>query len=97
MVPAGNKAKRLSSASYTTKTIHHHHHHPQEKFSRKSGCRAQLDIGFSHHAEILKKLMIQFQENAPNDGRMDRMTDRRTHRLYHRGSKNTLDISIKIQ
>ena len=95
MVPAGNKAKRLSSTSYTTKTIHHRHHH-QEKFSRKSGCRAQLDIGFSHHAEILKKLMIQFQENARNDGRMDRMTDR-THRLYHRGSKNTLDISIKIQ
>ena len=27
MVPAGNKAKRLSSANHTTKTIHHHHHH----------------------------------------------------------------------
>ena len=27
MVPAGNKAKRLSSVNYTTKTIHHHHHH----------------------------------------------------------------------
>ena len=27
MVPAGNKAKRLSSVSHTTKTIHHHHHH----------------------------------------------------------------------
>ena len=26
MVPAGNKAKRLSSVNYTTKTIHHHHH-----------------------------------------------------------------------
>ena len=25
MVPAGNKAKRLSSANHTTKTIHHHH------------------------------------------------------------------------
>ena len=24
MVPVGNKAKRLSSVSYTTKTIHHH-------------------------------------------------------------------------
>ena len=29
MVPAGNKAKRLSSVSHTTKTIHHHHHHHQ--------------------------------------------------------------------
>ena len=27
MVPAGNKAKRLSSANHTTETIHHHHHH----------------------------------------------------------------------
>ena len=26
MVLAGNKAKRLSSVNYTTKTIHHHHH-----------------------------------------------------------------------
>ena len=25
MVTAGNKAKRLSSVNYTTKTIHHHH------------------------------------------------------------------------
>ena len=25
MVPAGNKAKRLSSVNHTTKTIHHHH------------------------------------------------------------------------
>ena len=27
MVPAGNKAKRLSSVNHTTKTIYHHHHH----------------------------------------------------------------------
>ena len=27
MIPAGNKAKRLSSVNHTTKTIHHHHHH----------------------------------------------------------------------
>ena len=26
MVPAGNKAKRLSSVNHTTKIIHHHHH-----------------------------------------------------------------------
>ena len=32
MVPAGSKAKRLSSVNHTTKTIrhyHHHHHHHQ--------------------------------------------------------------------
>ena len=27
MVPAGNKAKGLSSVNHTTETIHHHHHH----------------------------------------------------------------------
>ena len=27
MVPAGNKAKRLSSVNHTTKTNHHYHHH----------------------------------------------------------------------
>ena len=27
MVPAGNKAKRLSSFNLTTKAIHHHHHY----------------------------------------------------------------------
>ena len=26
-VPAGNKAKHLSSVNHTTKTNHHHHHH----------------------------------------------------------------------
>ena len=28
MVPAGNKAKCLSSVNHKTKTIHHHHHQP---------------------------------------------------------------------
>ena len=30
MVPAENKAKRLSSVNHTTKTIHHHHHQTKE-------------------------------------------------------------------
>ena len=35
MVPAGNKAKHLSSVNHTTKTIHHHrhHHHYQKETS----------------------------------------------------------------
>ena len=42
MVPAGNKAKRLSSVNHTTKTIHHHHHHHLHrvhKFSLSSTLR----------------------------------------------------------
>ena len=31
MVPAGNKAKRLSSVKHTTKTTHHHHYHHHHK------------------------------------------------------------------
>ena len=34
MVPAGNKAKRLSPVNHTTKTIHYHlHHHHNSTFS----------------------------------------------------------------
>ena len=38
MVPAGNKAKRLSLVNHTTKTIHHHHNddHQNFKFSNFS-------------------------------------------------------------
>ena len=38
MVPAGNKAKRLSSVNHTTKTIHHHHqhHHTVQIFTSNS-------------------------------------------------------------
>ena len=32
MVPAGNKAKCLSSLNHTTKTIHHHHHRCKKTF-----------------------------------------------------------------
>ena len=35
MVPAGNKAKRLSSINHTTKTIHHHHHHHHHHHQKK--------------------------------------------------------------
>ena len=34
MVPAGNKAKRLSVVNHTTKTIHHHQSHLCTKFAR---------------------------------------------------------------
>ena len=39
MVPAGNKAKRLSSVSHTTKTIHHHHH---QVTARKKFCSEKV-------------------------------------------------------
>ena len=42
MVPAGNKAKRLSSVNHITKTIHHHHHHHHHHNIRKI-CTGQVD------------------------------------------------------
>ena len=39
MVPARNKAKRLSSVNHTTKTIHHHHHHHHHHQSNDDLCR----------------------------------------------------------
>ena len=32
MIPAGNKAKPLSSVKHTIKTTHHHHHHHHQIF-----------------------------------------------------------------
>ena len=43
MVPAGNKARRLSSANHTTKTIYHHHHHHQCTLLVK-GRRAEKNV-----------------------------------------------------
>ena len=43
-------------------------------FSRKSSCHAQLHMGFQHHANIEKKLMIQFQENTWTEGWKDGQT-----------------------
>ena len=41
MIPAGNKAKRLSSVNHTTKTIHHHHHHHHH---HQVGLKLKLQI-----------------------------------------------------
>ena len=51
VVPAGNKAKRLSSVNHTTTTIpphhhhHHHHHHHQGVFYGGSGFATQGRTG----------------------------------------------------
>ena len=44
MVPAGNKAKRLSSVNHTTKTIHHHH---LLNRSHKTHCTLSLSVSTS--------------------------------------------------
>ena len=42
MVPAGNKAKRLSSVNHTIKTIHHHRHHHHHHQPFQDGDRYHI-------------------------------------------------------
>ena len=44
MVPAENKAKHISLANHTTKTIYHHHHHALEV-----GCKR---VVWQHHGQM---------------------------------------------
>ena len=53
MVPAENKAKRLSSVNHTARTIHHHHHHQGslkdkilDPFNTKSDAKIFLNFFF---------------------------------------------------
>ena len=47
VVPAGNKAKRLSLVNHTTKTIHdhHHHHHHHYHHIRNISCCPHVETG----------------------------------------------------
>ena len=63
MIPAGNKAKRLSSVSHTTKTNHHHHHHPAH-FSFAPGlgweaCLKKTEVNLESSTDINMLLMFE--------------------------------------
>ena len=61
MVPAGNKAKSLSSVNHTTITIHHHHRHHQASKCLSKGCRK---CGAKHHTSICDKInLTKFEED----------------------------------
>ena len=48
MVPAGIKAKRLSTVNHTSKTIYHHHHHHHHHHH----------YGWKHSLQIIKLFQI---------------------------------------
>ena len=56
MVPAGNKAKRLSSVNHTTKTIHHLHHRFLAANRQIAGIIQMIEQpdNISHQSEILR-------------------------------------------
>ena len=59
MVPAGNKAKCLSSDSHTTKTIHRHQHFRLGNTSFTTGQSQPINTQMiSHH--ILQSILFQF-------------------------------------
>ena len=66
MVPAGNKAKRLSSVNHTTKTIRHHHHHHHQAFfnskfwSRKNAIVYSVEKSSPAHTANGKKGYVCF-------------------------------------
>ena len=48
MVPAGNKAERLSSVNHSTKILHHHHQHQAQPELNKP---VRLKLSFQRHDE----------------------------------------------
>ena len=57
MVPAGNKAKRLSSVNHTTKTIHHHHH--------QSSILNKDSVASFFFCNLFKFFKVAFLRNTP--------------------------------
>ena len=68
MVPAGNKAKRLSSVNHTTKTIHHHHDHQSKKefvtqYMQTISCKTELNKNANKVQNISKYCKSSFEQN----------------------------------
>ena len=68
MVPAGNKAKRLSLVNHTTETIHHRHHRgaPQNMSNIKYSATKETAIAFCNGSNynqhfIIIELPVEFE------------------------------------
>ena len=62
MIPAGNKAKHLSSVNHTTKTFHHHHHH---RHHHKTSIFEYLP-SFSEVKNVSKCIFILWSRTVEN-------------------------------
>ena len=47
----------------------------QKNFHGKSGCHAQLHMGFQHYAKFQKKLKKQFKENTCTEAQTEGWTE----------------------
>ena len=61
MVPAGNKAKRISSVNHTTKTIHHHHHH--HNIAKENKTEIFPNIFYCCYLVVKTHSSIEFQNS----------------------------------
>ena len=65
MVPAGNKAKRLSSVNHTTKTIlHHHHHHHHHVINGKTFYDQEVESNIKRYDQIRKLTTEQGEDHT---------------------------------
>ena len=64
VAPAGNKAKRISSANHTTKAIHHHHLQLPPKKRLSYGCDKCLSECFIYEASVTNKYYYGTCENT---------------------------------
>ena len=62
MVPAGNKAKHLSSVNHTTKKIHHHHHHHKNLIFDQLRDRGGLIMCIN---KSLTYVVFEMEDRAP--------------------------------
>ena len=65
MVPAGNKAKRLSSVNHTTRTIHHHHKKELKGDTSVNTSNLAAIEGFIPFEAVVVKLDIDELVNVP--------------------------------
>ena len=63
MVPAGNKAKRLSSVNHTTKTIYHLHHYDQRKHEPNRVKLGNVSINRGYDHRMFRALMVPCNSN----------------------------------
>ena len=63
MVPAGDKAKRLSSVNHTRKTIYHLHHYDQRKHEPNRVKLRNVSINRGYDHRMFLALMVPCNSN----------------------------------
>ena len=87
MVPAGNKAKRLSSVNHTTRTIHHHHKKELKGDTSVNTSNLAAIEGFIPFEAVVVKLDIDELVNVP--GGLNDLKKKITEAVHTKVAKKT--------